>query len=320
MNMNFELNWLNPPRAFRPKPIIHEWDKEILLQMDAIADYGFGGVVTNPSHAHMYEGYRDACRAFRLITEELRKRNLGYWIYDESGYPSGYAGGETLKGHPEMEAKGFYMRRFVSYEEGMPVRFTLDEQSDKIIWAAKYPMEISTLHNSYVQYDKMQVVPFTVNKTETVLSCGEVFYVFCVKSAYEGSQCTHNTCSFSRYINIMDAKAVRRFIDLMLEPIAEEAPGAIENAEAVFTDEPSLMTAYSRAYEVWPYALAPWVDGLFEEYEDRYGEPLQPLLPLLFEGEKAGTQARVRFYELVGDLIARAYSRHVETICLLVHI
>ncbi len=315
MNTNFETNWLNPPRAFRPKPIIHEWDKETLLQMDALADYGFGGAVTNPSHAHMYEGYRDACRDFGVIAQELKKRDLGYWIYDESGYPSGYAGGETLKGHPEMEAKGFYMRRFVSYEEGTLVRFNLDEQSDKIIWAAKYPMEISTLHNSYVQYDEMQTVPFTANKTETVLSRGEVFYVFCVKSAYEGSQCTHNTCSFSRYINIMDPQAVRHFIDLMLEPIAEEAPGALENAEAVFTDEPSLMTAYSRAYEVWPYALAPWVDGLFEEYEDKYGEPLQPLLPLLFEGEKAGTQVRVRFYELVGDLVARAYSGQLEAWC-----
>lgn len=315
MNRNFEINWQNPPRAFRPKPIIHEWDKEALLRMDAIVDYGFGGAVTNPSHAHMYGGYRDACRAFGQIAEELKKRGLGYWIYDESGYPSGYAGGETLKGHPELEAKGFYMRRFVSYEESTPIRFTLDEQSDKIIWAAKYPMEISTLHNSFVQYDRMQAVPFTVNKAETVLSKGEAFYVFCVKSAYEGSQCTHNTCSFSRYINIMDPKAVRRFIDLMLEPIAEEAPGALENAEAVFTDEPSLMVAYSRAYEVWPYALAPWVDGLFEEYENKYGTPLQPLLPLLFEGEKAGTQTRERFYELVGDLIARAYSAQIEAWC-----
>lgn len=314
MESRWKKAWLNPEGKHRVNAIIHEWPVEKETLMDAVKDYGYGGVVTNPSHKNMYEGFQENIRAFKDIVCELEKRGLGFWIYDESGYPSGYAGGETLKGHPEYEAKGFYMRRFVAYEDRL-VRFALDFESDKIIWAAKYPMDISSLHQSYVQYDQMEPVSFTSDYVETSLKKGEAFFVFCVKPAYEGSQCTHNTCSFSRYINIMNPAAVQRFIELMFEPIEKEIPGIFSKARAVFTDEPSLMVGYSRDYEVWPYALAPWVDGLFEAYEKMYGQPIQPSLPLLFEGGDEGATVRINFYRLVGKLIGEAYSGALSAWC-----
>jgi len=282
--------------------------------MDAINDYGFGGVVTNPAHKNWYEGYEENVREFADIIKELEERQLSFWIYDENGYPSGYAGGETLKGHPELEAKGFYMRRTVAYEP-RHVKFGLDFESDKIIWAAKYPMDCPGLHESYVQFDKMIPVPFTDTFCETDLEAKEAFFVFCVKPAYEGSHCTHNVCSFSRYVNIMEPKAVRRFLDLVFEPIARQIPDAFQRAAAVFTDEPSLQVGYARGYETWPYALAPWVEGLFEAYEQEYQKSLLPDLPLLFEGGKEAYPVRINFYRLVGKLIARAYSGQIADWC-----
>lgn len=307
-------SWNNPPKEYRVKPIIHNWPNDAEVLMDAVNDFGFGGVVTNPSHKNWYEGYRDNVKEFAKHVEELEKRDLSFWFYDEKGYPSGQAGGEVLKGHPELEAKGFYMRRMVAYAP-RHAKFHLDDESDKIVWAAKYPLNCPRIDDSYVLYEQMQPVPFTDTFCETDLNEREVFFVFCVKPAYEGSHCTHNVSSFSRYINVMDKRAVRRFIDLIYEPLAEIIPDLFSRTQAVFTDEPSLQVGYMRSYESWPYALAPWVDDLFERYEQEYGTSLLPYLPLLFEGRADAYPIRINFYQLVGKLIAEAYSGQIADWC-----
>lgn len=314
MSFDFQ-NWQTPPAKNRVNPIVHDMPVENRDELlDAVKAFGFGGVVTNPSHQNWYEGYRNNVREFKNAMKAMEDKGIAFWIYDENGYPSGYAGGETLKGHRELEAKGFYMRRSVTYEP-RHATFHLDDESDKIVWAAKYPMETPGMHESYVQFDKMIPVPFTDTFCETDLREKEAFFVFCVKPAYEGSHCTHNVCSYSRYVNVMNPRAIRRFIDLCFEPIAEEIPDAFERTTAIFTDEPSLQVGYARPYETWPYALAPWVDGLFEEYEKEYGVSMLPYLPLLFEGSTNAYPIRVNFYRLVGKLIARAYSGQLAAWC-----
>jgi len=310
-----EKLFLNPEKKYRVNHIVHEWpEKDRTLFMDAINAYGYGGVVTNPNQSRGFFADPENVDEFKEIVSELEERGLPYWIYDEQGYPSGYANGHVLIDHPELEAKGFYMCRRVAYEP-RHTTFTLDDESDKIVWAAKYPINVVDLHESYVQYDKMQPVPFTDTFCECDLGKEEAFFVFCSKSAYEGSHCTHNVCSFAHYVNIMDERAIRRFIDIAYEPIENRIPGVYSRATAVFTDEPSLQVGYARGYETWPYALAPWVDGLFEEFEAEYGYSMLPWLPLLFEGRTDAYPIRVQFYRLVGKLVARAYSGQLTEWC-----
>ena len=304
----------NPPRAFRVFPMQHHWPQNRALFAKALCDYGFGGVVTNVPFENGFTQNPDNLARFGEILSELTKQGLSYWIYDEQGYPSGYGGGLVLDGHPELEAKGFYMRRRVAYEP-RHTKFHIDEETDRIVWAAKYPLHIERIDDGYPVYEKMEPVPFTDTECECDLNEREVFYVFCVKPAYEGSHCTHNVCSFSRYINVMEPAAVKRFIDLCFEPIASALPDAYAGAAAVFTDEPSLQVGYVRSYECWPYALAPWKEGLFDDFMGEYGFDLRPYLPLLFEGGREAWPIRVLFYELVGKLIARAYSGQLQDWC-----
>ena len=314
--MSFDLEyWNDPPKKYRVYQMLHEFPKNgRTVLMDCLCDYGFGGVVTNPDHGTWYAGFAKACEEFETIARELKARGLGYWIYDERGYPSGLGGGETLKGHRELEAKGFYMYRAAAYED-RHFTYHLDDDSDRIVWAASYPLDMPMKHQSYVRFDEMTPVPFEERKLECDMKAGTVLYIFNVRAAHIGSQATHNTCSFERYINIMDPDAVRRFIDVSYEPLARHCPNALAGAEAVFTDEPSLMTCYVRDYETWNFALCPWTDGLFEAYEREYGESMLPFLPLLFEGTTEGYPIRVRFYRLVGKLIAKAYSGQLQTWC-----
>ncbi len=304
----------NPERKYRVNPIMHGWPADHKLMMEAIYDYGFGGVVTNVPFAGGFTSNPANLEKFGELLDDLDAAGLSYWIYDEMGYPSGQGGGLTLKDHPEYAAKGIYMVRRIAYEP-THARFPLDDQSDKIVWAAKYPVETPGIHESYVQFDRMIPVPFTSDFLECDLGEKEVLYVFCVKDAYEGTHSTHNVSSFRKNINIMDKAAVRRFIDVCFEPTATAVPDAYQRAGNVFTDEPSLHVAYVREYETWNYALAPWVDGLFEAYEALYGVSLLPDLPLLFEGSTNAYPVRVKFYKLVGRLIAEAWSGQLSEWC-----
>ena len=307
----------DPEAKYRLNPITHHWPEDRKLLMRAIKDYGYGGVVTNVPFENGFTFNPDNLAEFEAIIKDLEEAGLGFWIYDENGYPSGIGDGKTLVGHPELEAKGLYMRRFVAYEPRR-VNFWLDDESDKIVWAAKYPLKINfpSKDESILVSEHMEAVPFSATRVSCELQECEILCVFCVKSAYEGSHLTHNVASFSRYINIMDPRAVRRFIDLCYEPIARAIPDAYRKAAAVFTDEPSLETTYVRDSEVWPYALAPWVDGLFEEFEAEYGFSLLPQLPFLFEGRMQDCcNIRVQFYKLVGKLVAHAYSGQLSEWC-----
>ncbi|MBQ7982922.1 MAG: hypothetical protein IJ302_05090 [Clostridia bacterium] len=306
--------FLNPTLAFRVFPMTHGWMPDYNAHMDAYRDYGYGGAVTNVPFANGFTSSPENIRRFGEILDAMEAHDLGVWIYDEHGYPSGQGGGLVLDGHPELAAKGMYMVRRIAYEP-TTVNYHLDDISDKIVWAAKYPLYIPRLDDTYVQFDRMEAVPFTDDAVVCTLGEREILYIFCVKNAHEGSHSTHNVSSFKQNINVMDRRAVKRFLDLCFAPVVKELPDAYRRAVNVFTDEPSLHTSYARAYEVWNYALVPWVDGLFEAYEAEYGESMLPTLPLLFEGQTNAYPVRVKFYELVGRLIADAYSGQIAAWC-----
>lgn len=309
-----EALFRNPPSNYRMKTIIHGWPEAEEILMEAVKDFGYGGVATNPCQDNGYTSSPENLKQFDHTLKNLKAHELDYWIYDEKGYPSGYAGGLALEGHPELEARGFYMVRRIAYAPKHTV-FDLDDESEKIIWAAKYPVDCTVMNASIIMYEKMEAVPFTDKHCECDLDADEAFFVFCVKTAYEGTHLTHNVCSRSHYINILDKRAVRRFIDVCYEPIAAASPQAYRDACAVFTDEPSLMTTYMHGDEAWPYALAPWVDGLFEAFEETYGYALQPYLPQIFEGRASSATTRVHFYELIGKLVADAYVTQLSDWC-----
>ena len=116
-----ETQFQHPDPRYRVRPILHVWPQERGRMMDALRACGFGGVVTNVHPGDGFVSNPDNLRSFAALLRELDQAGLDYWIYDEQGYPSGFAGGEALTGHPELEAKGFYMRRKVAYEPGTDV-------------------------------------------------------------------------------------------------------------------------------------------------------------------------------------------------------
>ncbi|MFQ6098800.1 MAG: sugar-binding domain-containing protein, partial [Armatimonadota bacterium] len=98
----------DPPAASRFLKIIHSWPDEPEAQDSLIRSLiyqGFGGVVCNVSFTDYLES-EQKWRAFVRAVREARKAGMSLWLYDERGYPSGAAGGITLRDHPEWEARG----------------------------------------------------------------------------------------------------------------------------------------------------------------------------------------------------------------------
>lgn len=119
----------------------------------------------------------------------------------------------------------------------------------------------------------------------------------------------HNVSSRKKYINIMSEEAVDRFLKVAYDPIYDCDKSIYGGSRAVFTDEPSLMTALARPFETFNYALIPYEKTLFDKFRARYGFDLEPLLPLLYEDTNPRSfELRQKFYELIGEVVAANYS------------
>ncbi len=72
--------------------------------------------------------------AFARAVNEAKKAGLALWLYDERGYPSGNAGGITLRDHPEWEARGLLVAD--TETQGGPV--TLELPPGKLVLAGAF--------------------------------------------------------------------------------------------------------------------------------------------------------------------------------------
>ena len=106
------MNSITEPRH-RPLQIVHDiraLARDTGQVADGIANLkalGLGGIVTNVP----FDDYLESDVNWRLLRETLlacKAQQMRVWIYDEKGYPSGYAGGVALRGRPELEAIGLF--------------------------------------------------------------------------------------------------------------------------------------------------------------------------------------------------------------------
>lgn len=306
---------LSTDRRYRMNVMFHKWKADPGLTMDAIEAFGFSGVVTNVPQKDGFVRSESNRQTFAALTAELRARGLEYWIYDENGYPSGQAGGITLEGNEALAAKGLYMRKFEAFLQPLSFTYTIDGGSDEIFYAARYKQDLSDTCEAQILYDTAEPVPFTGKRVRVELNQGEVFYIFIVRDAYEGAHAVHNISSRKKYINLLSEAAVDRFLDVAYRPVAAIG-NAMETCTAVFTDEPSLMTAYARRKETFNYALLPFEPTLFESFAQTYGYRAEPYLPLLFEStDSRCRRIRIDFYRLVGERIAAVYVRKLNDFC-----
>lgn len=141
---------------------------------------------------------------------------------------------------------------------------------------------------------------------------GKVSYE--VRHMYEGTHCTENVYKKRRYINIINADAVREFITITHDAYAKRIPNIGKRIHAIFTDEPSLMTTYIRP-PANALAALPWVEDLPKEFKRRKGYDLMPHLESLFSDVGDYRSIRCDFYEVIGQLVAERFFGQIQERC-----
>ena len=96
--------------TFRPM-VFWAWNdgldhSELRRQLDAFKKQGIGGVFVH-ARAGLRVSYLSSewVDAFRVVVEHCKTLGVEVWIYDEEGWPSGFAGGLVCEKNSEFRQK-----------------------------------------------------------------------------------------------------------------------------------------------------------------------------------------------------------------------
>lgn len=250
---------------------------------------------------------------FKTAVDECKKRGLDVWIYDEAGYPSGRAGGQTLADHPELEARGlFYSYKDVQAKSAEQVEWKLPEGTP--FYVAAFPLSlVGTIYGDPV--DLTADAKYKDGVLRAKIEQGSWRLVAFVENRlYNG---THAPITGGApYINVMDPAAVKRFIELTHDRYYSNCGEDFgKTVKAFFNDEASLQGGYLTA-EPQPYPVVAWYSGLPEIFQRMAGYDIRKALPALFNDARAQTvQYRCDFYSTVSHAVADSYFRQIREWC-----
>ncbi len=309
-----QKEFADPPVKYRMLQMTHTTKLDGTL--DSLKKYGYGGVVSNVAFTQNYLEDEQEWQAFLDYMRKCRQLGLDFWLYDEKGYPSGKAGGLTLRDHPEYETIGIICSRTEGHGSLMhtlPAGIRIHPEPLYICAAPVHEglYDFSAALDLTPTWKAGEPVRFTApdGREWGILS-------FQVKRMFEGTHIETNISDANPYINIIDRDAVARFISVTHEAYREKAPAEMKDyIHAVFTDEPSLMTSYLKEGESLLPAV-PWSRSFRETFRQRYGYDIVSSLPYLFEdGGPATLYRRLDFWSLVASLIEENYYGQLQQWC-----
>ena len=156
---------------------------------------------------------------------------------------------------------------------------------------------------------------------------------FLLRPAYEFTHASNNYYAARRYVNLIDDRATRSFVQKTHQAYRDRIGGDLASSvSAFFTDEPSLITVNlgqipESARRTVPtqdpldpaaksLPAVPWGYDLAERYRERYGEDLLAVRRSLFAGDAEADRAvRRRYWGLIADLVADRYFSVIRTWC-----
>ncbi|MBI5685872.1 MAG: hypothetical protein HZC54_12435 [Verrucomicrobia bacterium] len=300
----------NPPAASRIIRIIHGLPLKAAdqdAQIQTLTRQGFGGFVSNVSFRNYLEN-EENWRAFVRGVTEAKRAGMSLWLYDERGYPSGLAGGITMRGHPEYEARGLLIADATS--ESGPV--ALDMPPGKRVLTAAFPVR-----GGVISLDKAVDLSAQVKdgRLQWQAPAGRWRVMAITESTlYEGTHAALSLCDKLPYINLLMPEPTARFLEVTHDRYAARFGNDLGRwFVSTFTDEPSLMSLFLRPM---PYRVLPWSPNLPGEFRKRSGYALEPVLPaLVADAGGKGRRARYDFWNTVGDLVAENYFGQIQRWC-----
>ena len=274
-----------PPSEYRLVPIRSGGALRSPKLPEWLAERHAGGVVLDASTPKTYGAepwvdptYLDNPVTFQQLRDmmtRLKANDQKVWLYDELGYPSGNAGGRVLDNHPEFAAQALRCRSLLTSGQSLKIA----APGQRVISCRAYPrraggvLDLGTAIDltSKIRAGSLDWTPPAGNWTVCLF---ERF----VPDTWK----RHNIAR--RNINIMDRRAVARFIELTHERYAKELGPQLDDVVLFFTDEPQLSAVEPWGHGAFTETLPAvhWCDELPVWFERKKGYPITRVLPALF--------------------------------------
>lgn len=219
--------------------------------------------------------------------EEAEKLGMKAWLYDEDRWPSGAAGGIVSKSHPEFRNMNLILskRKSVEFslkEEGFVAAFMVTLDGNKIVECRRLKRD-----------------------RPLVMQEGQECWVFVTRRADPSDWFNGGT-----YLDTMDPKAVRAFIDTTHEPYKKRFKKYFGNVvPGFFTDEPYRGTGYLEGQS----PCLPWTPKLPNVIRAKTGFEILDHLPELFHDRADApiSRARYLYYDFTTHLFVNSFGRQI---------
>ena len=240
----------------------------------------------------------------RFTVEKAREIGLQIWIYDEYNWPSGTAGQQLMKEHPQLTQRYLEMvegdvpgQLFV-FMEGTDSRYTDLEQSEPVYCCAILKKDLEEKRFEYV--DLMPNLAF-----DKVIT-------------WESPRGPWRTCYFierqaSWYADVLNPETTQTFLSMVHEQYKQAMGGSLEGQlHGFYTDEPA-MHYFEVARNNF---IIPWSSDMFAIFKRRRGYDLKPQLPKLFYDFGGDTaQVRYDFWSCLSDQYEENYYQAIQEWC-----
>ncbi len=262
----------DPEKEYRGTPF-WSWNEkldseELTEQIRQMKKVGLGGAFMHARAGLTTEYMSDEWfDCIRACVDEGEKQDMAMWSYDEDGWPSGFAGGKITQMGDEYRLKH--------------IELSDNVQNGTVI--ACYAVN----GNSY------RFLGTTANATGTA-TCGEnekIYYIKCFINEY--------------YVDILDSKVVRAFIDSTYERYKTELGEKFgKQMPGFFTDEPQ----YARAGVPYSFVFC-------DNFKKRYGYDMLPKLICVFLKLDGHEEFRYDFWKMVNELYTNSYAKQIYDWC-----
>lgn len=283
----------DPPAIFRGAPF-WSWNGKLdadrlMAQLRTYRQMGIGGATI-----HVRTGLRtpylgdEFMAHVKAAADETERLGMLTWLYDEDRWPSGFAGGMVTQDHSlrcrqlrmtcRRPAPGEARPHAVHHSPDLPVT----ERTFVAAWAMRF---------ADGRLAEWRRIGQDGNPAH-----GEIAYYAYVEVSPDSTWFNNQ-----QYANLLDPKAVRRFIQTTHERYAQVLGDRFGTlVPSIFTDEPLfLCMERPQAWDDRRDLRTAWVDDLPETYAQRFGENLLDRLPaVMFDAaDGSSAEARWRFHD-----------------------
>ena len=275
-------HFINPGKEYQTAPL-WVWNTKVTTAIidSMLSEFkanAFGGVFIHPRPGLITEYLgTDWLSLYQHAVQKAAALDMNVWIYDESSYPSGFAGGLVPDQMPESYNQGQMLQLYQS--DTIPVHIDsfficLKREGSRFIDITKTASRYQHATGSYYLFRKL-----TYAKQAGMV--GPPDYPL---------------------VDLMVKGVTEKFIEITFSGYKKNFGEAFGNTvPGTFSDEPSIPTHGDRATR--------WTPDLFQAFKEKWGYDLIPQLPCLFEETGDWKKVRHNYQETLLQLFIDRWSK-----------